>query len=119
MMDAMSENEPARQSPSTLQHLLFLGGCWSLLPFVYWEDYGWPGAAPSVPSGGNWITLDFTGLMTTAYAWFAAIYTALTTWAFMRARQRARKMSWAQYIAYAPMSVLRLINLWFAHVALD
>jgi hypothetical protein len=118
MTDATSEDDPNERRPSLLQHLLFVGVCWSFLPFVYWEDYGWPGEPPHVPYGGNWIALDLTGLMTLAYVWFAGIYTALTTWALVRARKRPRKLSWAEYVLYAPLSAVCLVGVWYAYVAL-
>jgi hypothetical protein len=119
MMEPTPENDPSEPRPSLLQHLLFVGVIWALLPFVYWEDYGWPGEPPRVPYGGNWITLDLTGLMTMAYLWFAGFYTALTTWVFLRARKRPRQMSWAEYLLYVPAAAVGVIGVWYAYLVVD
>jgi len=108
-----------KPGPSTRQHLFFVVVCWAMLPFVYWEDYGWPGSAPRVPYGGNWITLDLTGLATMAYAWFAVIYSGLATIVFVRARRRPRRMSWVEYLILAPLSVLGLLGAWYLYLVLD
>lgn len=117
MSDVVAEGDERKRGPSAQQYFWFVGVCWAFLPLVYFEDYGWPGAPPRVPYGGNWITLDLTGLITMAYVWFAGIYTVLATCVFVRARRMVRRMSWKEYVLFAPTSVLALIGVWMLYVA--
>lgn len=93
--------------PSILQHWLFVGAAWlGILP-VYWSDYGWPGEVrPSRVVTSGWIALDLTGLITAVYALSAVGYSVLTTAIYVHAKRRARRMSWAEYIVYAPIALL-------------
>lgn len=119
MCPADTERDDQKRDPSTRRHLLFVGACWLLLPLVYWEDYGWPWEPPHVPYGGNWIVLDLTGLMTAAYLLFSCVYTALTTWIFVRARRQRRPVRWAEYVLCFPASLVVMFALWQAYLALN
>ncbi len=44
--------------------------------------------------------------MTYGYLALAIVYGALTTLIFVHARKRGRRMSWAEYIVYAPISLV-------------
>jgi hypothetical protein len=103
----------SKPGPNGRRHLVVLACAYLLVVPVYLLDYGPPWRRPApVPAGGNWITLDLTGLFFAVAMIVTTIFAVVSSLALVRAKRLNRRMSFAAYLMSLSITVAIAGGLW-------